>query len=195
MGRLRTLLPSLTVAVAAAAALSACGSGESADLLPGRTASEISSNLDQVKQRVSEGDCVGAEDAVAAVRTEISDLGGVDRKLKANLSEGADVLDEVVAECEEPEVDETEAPAEPAVEEEVEKKKKKPEKEKPEKEPKEAEEEATPEPAEGGEGPSLPPQSNGKGDEKGQGGPAQVEPEAEAPPSSSGGVGPGVGVE
>ncbi|HEU4393170.1 MAG TPA: hypothetical protein VFR04_05975, partial [Solirubrobacterales bacterium] len=66
--------------------------------------------------------------------------------------------------------------------EEVEDEEKKPKKEKPEKE-KPAEEEPTE-----GEGPDLPSQANGKGEEKGGG------PETEETPPS-GGVGPSVGVE
>ncbi|HET7573575.1 MAG TPA: hypothetical protein VFJ99_00525 [Solirubrobacterales bacterium] len=191
MGPLRTLLPTLLLAVAASLALSACGSGESADLLPGGTADEITANLEQVRERSEEGDCVGAEDAVATVRLQIVDLGGVDAKLKAALSEGAERLEEVVGQCEEAEPEETEPSPETAVEpeEEVEQdEKKKPKPEKAEKEP-EVAEEAT----EGPEGPTLPPQSNGKGEEKGQGGgPATEETEPEPP---SGGVGPGTAVE
>jgi len=195
MGRLSAISTTLVLALAAAAGLSACGGGEDASLLPGRTAAEITSNLDQVQQRVAEGDCVGAEDAVASVRTEIADLGGVDEKLKSTLTEGADRLEEVVVGCEEAEPEETETPVETTVEPEeagTEKKpqKEKPEKEKPEKEPEEAVEEPSEEPEAAPEGPALPPQANGKGEEKG-GGPGT---EAE-PPATSGGVSPSVGVE
>jgi hypothetical protein len=189
---LRPLVPILLIVLSATLALSACGSGESADLLPGGTADEISANLDQVRERSEEGDCIGAEDAVATVRLQIADLGGVDERLKAALSEGAERLEEVIAQCEEAEPEETEPSTETTVEPEEEVKedeKKKPKPEKAHKEPEEAEE-----PTEESEGPTLPPQSNGKGEENGQGGgpPADEAEEAEPP---SGGVGPGTAVE
>ncbi|HET9152692.1 MAG TPA: hypothetical protein VFN85_01090 [Solirubrobacterales bacterium] len=195
MGRLSAISTALTLALAAAIGLSACGGGGDANLLPGRTAAEINSNLDQVEQRVAAGDCVGAEDAVASVRTEIANLGGVDKKLKATLAEGADRLEEVVVGCEEAEPEETETTVEPTVEPEeagTEKKpkKEKGEKEKPTKEPEEAVKEPSEEPEAAPEGPTLPPQANGKGEEKGGG------PQTEAePPATSGGVSPSVGVE
>jgi hypothetical protein len=184
VGRLSASLIALSLAAAAALGLAACGSGSDAELLPGETASEINSNIDQVEQLVGERDCVGAEDASAAVTGQVESLNGVDAKLKRALSEGAARLNEVVAECEEEAPEETlelEPPEEETEGEGDEKEKpEKPAKEKPEKEaPEEAGEE--------GEGPTLPPQSNGKGEEKGKGnGP----PEEAEPPS--GGVGPGV---
>jgi hypothetical protein len=186
MGRLSAFLLALILGGASAVALVSCGGGSDAELLPGTTASQIESNLDQVKQLSAEGDCIGAEDAVANVAAEVEELQGVDRELKAALQEGTAKLSEVVSECEETS-EETEPTLEPNVEaEELEEKK--PKKEKPEKEPKEPKEAAT-EPEEGQEPPA---QSNGKGEEKGKGGPPAPEPEEEAP--SSGGVGPGVGV-
>lgn len=186
MGRLNAPLIALVLGAAAALGLVACGGGDNADLLPGETASEINSNIDQVERLVSEGDCVGAEDASAAVSGQIESLQGVDAKLKRALTEGAARLNEVVSECEEEATEETTEEFEPS-EEELEaeereereaKEKEKPEKEKPEKEtPEESEEE--------GEGPNLPPQSEGKGEEKGGGPPEETEP-------PSGGVGPGV---
>jgi outer membrane biosynthesis protein TonB len=177
----------LTIALGAFAVLglAACGSGDSPDLLPGGTASEITSNLDQVKELATEGDCIGAEDAAQAVSTQIEDLNGVDPKLKQGLREGATRLNEVVAGCEEapeefeeetsPAIDEAEEPA-------AEEKKPKPEKpEKLEKEAVEPTEETSPTPT---------PQPEGKA--KGQ-----EPPEEEAPPvetgggTSAGGVGPG----
>lgn len=189
MGRLSAVLLALLLGGASALALVSCGGGSNADLLPGTTASEIESNLDQVNQLAAEGDCIGAEDAVAEVAFEVEELQGVDRKLKAALQEGAAKLSEVVSECEETS-EETEPAPETDVEgEELEEKK--PKKEKPgkeAKEPAEPKEEAT----EPEEGPELPPQSNGKGEEKGKGEPAPPEAE-ETPPS--GGVGPGVEAE
>jgi hypothetical protein len=167
-------------------ALSSCGGGGEADLLPGTTASQIESNLDQLKRLAAEGDCIGAEDAVDNVAAEVEELNEVDLKLKAALQEGTTKLSEVVSRCEEAS-EEAEPSPEPDVAEELEAEKK-PKKEKPEKAPPKPKEEAT----ETEEGPELPPQSNGKGEEKGKGEPVAPEAEEETP---SGGVGPNVGVE
>lgn len=193
MARLSPLFLAFLLGTASAVALVSCGGGGDAQLLPGTTADQIESNLDQVAEQAGEGDCVGAEDAVAEVMAEVEGLQGVDVKLKTALQEGTAKLSEVVARCEE---ETTEAETEPALETDVEaeevEKEQKPKKEKPEKEGKE--------PAEAGEGPpeaegpDLPPQSNGKGEEKGKGTEEPVEPEAEETPPS-GGVGPSVGVE
>lgn len=189
MARLSALLLVFALGATAAVALVSCGSGDDANLLPGTTADEIEANLDQVEQLAAEQDCFGAEDAVAQVAAEVEELEGVDVKLKRALEDGTAKLSEVVGRCEE---ETTEEETEPTLEsdvgaEEVEdEKEKKPKKEKPEKE-----EEPAEEPSEG-EGPELPPQANGKGEEKG-GGPPPAEPEEETAPS--GGVGPSVGVE
>jgi hypothetical protein len=189
MARLSALLLTIVLGAASAVALVSCGSGDDANLLPGTTAEEIESNLDQVEQLAAEGDCFGAEDAVAQVAAEVEELEGVDVKLKRALEDGTAKLSEVVGRCEEePTEEETEPSVETDVEPEEVEEEKKPKKDKAEKEePAEAKEE----PAEG-EGPELPPQANGKGEEKG-GGPTPVEPEEETAPS--GGVGPSVGVE
>jgi septal ring-binding cell division protein DamX len=189
MARLSASLLAFATAAVAALALSACGGG-GADLLPGKTASEIESNLDQVAQLAGEGECVGAENAAQEVSAEIEGLGGVDSKLKQALNEGAARLNEVVANCEEAEPEEEVEPEEP--EEEVEpaekaahaKKAEKPDKAGPgEQEGEEAEETTVPPPAGG----------KGKGAENGQG------PEGTGPPGQteapSGGVGPGTAVE
>ncbi len=99
MGRLRATTIVLALLLAALA-LSACGSGSDAKLLPGTTASEINENLEAVRQRVGEGNCEGAEEAAAAVSTQVDELGnGVDKKLRAALGQGAERLGEVVATC------------------------------------------------------------------------------------------------
>lgn len=189
MARLSALLLAIALGAACALALVSCGGGDDAKLLPGTTADEIEANLDAVEQLAAEQDCFGAEDAVAQVSAEVEELEGVDVKLKRALEDGTARLSEVVGRCEE---EDTEEETEPSVETDVEpeevedEKEKKPKKEKPEKE-----EPAEEEPSEG-EGPELPPQANGKGEEKGGGPPTETEPE-ETP--SSGGVGPGVGVE
>ena len=184
----------LLLGAGSAVALVACGSGSDAELLPGTTAEQIESNLDKVKELAGEEDCVGAEDAVAEVTAEVEELEGVDLKLKAALEEGTSKLSEAVERCdEETTSEETEPSLESDVEAEELEAEKKPKKEKPDKkgeepaEPKEGPSEA--------EGPELPPQSNGKGEENGKGGgetPSESEGE-ETPPS--GGVGPSVGVE
>jgi outer membrane biosynthesis protein TonB len=189
MARLSALLLVFLLGATSAVALASCGSGDDAELLPGTTADEIESNLDQVEQLASSGDCIGAEDAVAEVTAEVEELEGVDLKLKAALQEGTARLSEVVGRCEEEPDEETEPTLETDVEPEVEEEEK-PKKEKPEKDddkPSEPDEE----PSEG-EGPELPPQANGKGEEKGSGPPAEPGPEEDP---SSGGVGPSVGVE
>lgn len=189
MGRLSAVLLALLLGGVSALVLTSCGSGSNAALLPGTTASQIESNLNEVKRLNAEGDCIGAQDAVAEVTTEVEGLREVDAKLKAALQEGTAKLGEVVSRCEEETGEETEPAPEPDVEAEELEEEKKPKKEKPAKEPAEPKEEAT----EPEEGPELPPQSNGKGEEKGKGGPP-APPEAEETPPS-GGVGPGVGVE
>jgi septal ring-binding cell division protein DamX len=109
----------LALGAIAAVALASCGGGKDAKLLPGTTAREISENLDSVKQFVSEGECVGAENAAQEVSNQVEALGGVDAKLKQALQRGAERLDEVVASCQEAEV-EAVAPADeaPSTEEE-----------------------------------------------------------------------------
>lgn len=178
----------LALGACAALGLIACGSSGGADLLPGSTASEITANLDKVRQLVDEGECVGASDAAQEVSAEVDALGGVDGQLKQALQEGATRLNEVVASCVEATVEEETEPAiEPAEElEEVEKEKP----DKPAKAKKEAEEEAQ----ETATTPTLPPQAEGKA--KGH-----EEQEEEAPPAetgggtSAGGVGPGEAAE
>ncbi|HEX6601960.1 MAG TPA: hypothetical protein VF030_04910 [Solirubrobacterales bacterium] len=194
MARLSALFLVFVLGAASAVALVSCGSDDQADLLPGTTADQIESNLDEVEALADEGDCIGAESAVAEVTASVEELQGVDRRLKAALTEGTAKLSEVVGRCEE---DEASEETEPSIEsdvgaEEVEEDEK-PKKEKPEKEDKASEREE--EPAED-EGPKLPPQANGKGEEKGGGGesaPPTESPAEETPPS--GGVGPSVGVE
>jgi hypothetical protein len=185
MGRLSASLLVLALGAAAALGLSSCGSGEGADLLPGQTASQITSNLDLVKQLASEGECIGAEDAAQEVSAQVEALGGIDKQLKQGLREGAARLNEVVEDCEEAPAEETEAietAEEPAPVE-------KPEKpEKPKKEDKEPPAETTPEK-------TTPPASGedeGEGNEDGNG---EVPPaETGAGEAPSGGVGPGAPV-
>lgn len=191
MGRFSASVLAIILGALVALGLVACGGGDNADLLPGSTASEITSNLDQVKELATEGDCVGAETAAQAVSTQIEALGGVDKKLKQALREGATRLNEVVADCEEaPEEEVTEPAIEEAIEPEDEEKEKA---EKPEKPDKAAKEEKADEQPEETTTPTLPPQAEGKA--KGQ------EKSEEAPPAetdggtSAGGVGPATPAE
>jgi hypothetical protein len=98
----RLAIPTLALALGAAAALAlvSCGGSKDAKLLPGNTAAEITENLDRVKQYAEEGECVGAEDAVSEVNTQVEGLTGVDPKLIEALKRGAARLSEVVAGCE-----------------------------------------------------------------------------------------------
>lgn len=196
--RLSALMLALLFGAASAVALSSCGGGSDAKLLPGTTASQIESNLDQVKALVASEDCVGAENAVAEVGAEVEEL-NVAAKLKAALQEGTQRLSEVVGRCEEEAAEEeTEPSTEADVEAEeleaedlkAEEKAEKAQEKAEEKELKEEEKAEAPE-----EEANLPPQAEGKGKAKGH---------EEAPPpatetapeeSESGGVSPGVGVE
>jgi hypothetical protein len=198
MGRLSALMLALVLGGAGAVALASCGGGSDAKLLPGSTASQIESNLDQVRQLVATGDCVGAEDAVAAVTAEVEELNDVAPKLQAALQEGAAKLSEVVSRCEEESEEEAEPALESAVEaeaveneeREAEEKAEKAEEKAEKQEQKEEEKAEAPESEEG----ELPPQSEGKakGHEEAPPPPA---PTPEPEESEAGGVSPGVGVE
>ena len=201
MGRLNAFLVALVLGGVGAVSLTSCGGGSEAKLLPGAKASQIESNLDQVQQLVAGGDCIGAENAVAAVAAEVEELHEVDTKLKAALQEGTAKLGEVVGRCEEEASEaETEPSPERAVEEEELEHEEVEAEEKAEKaqekaEKKQEKEEKKAEAPEGEEG-ELPPQSEGKGKAKGHEEAAPPAESAEPPAESeSGGVSPGVGVE
>jgi hypothetical protein len=179
------------VSAALALALASCG-GSDAKLLPGDTAREIRENLDSVQTLVEEGECVGAEDQALQVSSQVEAVEGIDPNLKRALEEGAARLSEVVEQCEaapEETVEETvpttpeKSEAEKAKQEEQREK----EEGKQEKEEEKAEKEQEKEAQEGPEGPSLPPQANGKA--KGH----EEEPPVES--GGSGGIGPGGEVE
>jgi flagellar biosynthesis GTPase FlhF len=116
-------ISTLALALGAAAALGlvSCGGGEDAKLLPGNTAAEITENLDRVKQYAEEGECVGAEDAVAEVNAQVEGLTGVDPKLVEALERGSTRLSEVVASCQEEETEAVAPSSEATTEEETEK--------------------------------------------------------------------------
>lgn len=101
----------LALGVAAALGLASCAGGKDAKLLPGNTAAEITENLDRVKEYAEEGECVGAEDAVAEVNAQVEGLTGVDPKLVEALQRGAARLSEVIASCDEEEETEAVPPA------------------------------------------------------------------------------------
>jgi hypothetical protein len=192
VGRLSASLIVVASLAAPALALSACGGGEDAKLLPGTTANQINANLDQVRQLVAEEDCIGAENAAASVSEEIDALENVDAKLQRALREGAERLNVVVGECEEESALEEEAEALEEAEE-AEREEPEAEEEKGKKPPKhKAEKEVEEEVPDENEGPSPPPSSNGKGEEEGKGKGPPVEPGGGG---SSGGIGPGAPVE
>ncbi|HEU4943816.1 MAG TPA: hypothetical protein VFT10_01500 [Solirubrobacterales bacterium] len=147
MRQLAVCMLALALGAAAAATLVSCG-GEDAKLLPGNTAAEITENLDRVKQYSEEGECVGAEDAVAEVTTQIEALEGVDPKLLEALRRGAARLGVVVTSCEEETTEAVEPSSEATSTEETEKlppgleKKEEKEREKEEKELEKEEEKA-----------------------------------------------------
>jgi hypothetical protein len=187
MGRLSAFLLALALAATLTMGLSACG-GSGDDLLPGTTASEINSNLDEVRALIGEGDCAGASEAANTVTDQVAELSGVAKELKEALDEGAARLSEVVAACQEvPSEVEEEAAAREAEEaereaEEEDEKQEKPEKGKPAKEKTEKEPGPTAEPPE--------PPGQEKKEESEEVPP--VEPETGG---NSGGVGPGAAVE
>jgi hypothetical protein len=211
IGRVRAAALILA-ALAVGLLLSACGGGGNGELLPGTTADQITSNLDQVLASYESGDCEKAEDAVAQVSTEVDDLNKVDVELKKALKNGALKLSEVVNSCGEAEEAE-EAKAEEKAEEEqaqteseeaeaeeeafLEEQK---EAEREEKiEEKAAKEEEKEEPPTGGE---QSPKGEAKGLEKQEEEtvpPPTEEPEELTPPAAgggpAGGVGPGAAVE
>ena len=208
MGRLRAA-SLLLAALAAGLLLAACGSGGNNELLPGTTASQIESNLDQVRSNAEEGNCEAAEDAVAQVSTEIDGLQKVDKELKAALKQGAAKLSEVLSGCgvkeeeaeqakadeeaEEEEQANLEAEEEAAAEEEADEKAQKAE-EREEKAKEKAEDHAE-QPGPSEEGEESGPNGKAKGHEE-----EEIEPEGEEviPPTEgggAGGIGPGAEVE
>lgn len=178
----------VTLGAAAALGLVSCGGGDDAKLLPGNTATEITENLDRVKQYTEEGECVGAEDAVSEVNAQVSALAGVDPKLKEALERGAARLSEVIATCEEEAATETVPPASeapsteetekvPPGEEKKEEKEQEKEEKEIEKEEKKAEKQEPPTTETTPEEPVAPPSEGG-----GTGAPGGVSPSEPAEP-------------
>lgn len=183
LSRLATMrqLTVFALAIAAAAALASCGGGEDAQLLPGNDAREITANLDAVEQLASEGECSGAEETAGQVSAQVESLEGVDAELQRALERGAARLNEVLASCEEEEVEELEpAPETSEGDDDEEKEREKEEKEREreeEKAEKEAEKEAEREEKEEEREPAPPTE------------------EVEPPGDPSGGISPGAVVE
>jgi len=209
MGRFRAAIL-LFAALAAGLLLAACGSSGNGELLPGTTAKQIESNLDQVRASFEEGDCEGAEDAVATVSTEVDELQKVDHELKAALKHGAAKLSEVVSSCgvkeeeaeqakaeeeAEEEQEGLEAEEEALAEQEVDEEKEQKAEEREEKAEEKAEKHAE-QPGPSEEGEESGPKGKAKGHEE-----EKIEPEGEEeviPPSEggpAGGIGPGAEVE
>jgi TolA-binding protein len=173
---LKPSLLALALALALALGLAACGGGSK--LLSGTTADEINANLEKVRELVPNGDCAEAEETVAQVNEQVTDLQGIDERLKTALEEGVEQLEAVVANCEEePEEGETE-PAEELEEPEGEE-----EEGRPGKAEAGGEEEEEKSEKEGAEKETAPPGQEKKEEE-------EAAPPAEESESSSGGVGP-----
>src|SRR4249919_3699547 len=98
MSRAATSVLAIGLGLAAAIALISCGGG-GAKLLPGTTATEITENLESVRELAAEGQCVDAEDAAQQVSTQVEALQEIDPKLKEELQKGATRLNEVVLTC------------------------------------------------------------------------------------------------
>lgn len=172
----------LVLGVATALGLVSCGGGQDAKLLPGNTAAEITENLDRVKQYAEEGECVGAEDAVSEVNTQVEGLTDVDPKLVEALKRGAARLSEVVAGCDEEDTETVAPESETTTTEETERTP--PGLEKKEEKEREKEEEAVEKEEEKAEK-SEPPAAEETTPE---------EPTTPAPPSKGGGTGASGGV-
>src|ERR1700720_3545985 len=169
------------IGIAAAIALSSCGSGNNAKLLPGTTAQEITRNLARVRELAAEGECISAQDAALQVSTQVDDLHGIDPKLKQARRDGATKLNEVVRTCAQETTEETTEESLPTTTEATtakSEKEGKPAKEK-HQPPGHVESETAEPPKE--TTPSGPPHGEAKGHEEA--------PEGGGPPS--GGIGPG----
>jgi len=179
MRRVAAAALALALGLAGATALTACGGGGNAKLLPGRTAQEITQNLESVRELAAEGECADAQDKAVQVSSQVDDLRGIDPKLKEALQAGAEKLNEVVLTCTEATTEEETEETLPTTTETT--PSAKPKKEKPGKEKHVEAETPETEPAEPPEEPG-PPKGKAKGHE------GETEGGAEAP---SGGIGPG----
>ena len=179
--------------------------------VPGATAKQINSNLDQVRSSFYSGDCEKAENGVAEVSTQVDDLNNVDAKLKKALKSGAEKLSVEVSSCGVAEEEAEAAKAEEAAEEEqeqIEAEEATAEEEAFLEEQKEEEREEKAEEKAEKEAEKAEPPTGGEESPKGEGAEKQEEetvptpteePEEVTPPAGgggpAGGVGPGAAVE
>lgn len=180
LSRLATMrrLTAFALAVVATAMLASCGGEEDAQLLPGNDAREITANLDAVEQLASEGECSGAEEAAGQVSAQVEALEGVDAELQRALERGAARLNEVLASCEEEEVEESEPSPETSESDENEEKEREKEEKEHEREEEKAEKEA---------------EKEAEREEKEE--ESELPPPAEEEGEPSGGISPGAAVE
>ncbi len=208
MGRFRAATL-LLAALAAGLLLAACGSGGNGELLPGTTANQIESNLDQVRASVAEENCEAAEDAVAEVTTEIDNLQKVDKELKKALKDGAAKLSVVVSSCglkqeeaelakaeKQEEVEEEERASQEVEEEELAEEEAEEERQAEEKadKAKEKAEEHAEQPGPPGEGEESGPKGKAKGHEEEEIETPEEEPIPPTEGGGAGGIGPGAEV-
>jgi hypothetical protein len=82
----------LGLALAAALLVTACGSSDP-KLIPADRAQRLKDSVDRVTQRVSDGKCSAAQDALRQARNDVSALPRtVDRKLRDNLNQWLDQI-------------------------------------------------------------------------------------------------------
>lgn len=91
----------VALGAASAVALVSCGdSGDDSGLLPGDTADQIVTNLEEVEDLAAAGDCDGAAAAAADVSGQIEDLDrSVDPRLRQALAEGAEEVEQEAGEA------------------------------------------------------------------------------------------------
>lgn len=90
----RAPLPHLVALLLGAGAAVAVGCGDRSNLIPDNKASDLTSQLADIKSRIAQGDCDGITGDVRQFRTAVIALGknGVDSSLRRRLREGADSL-------------------------------------------------------------------------------------------------------
>lgn len=112
MPKLARIAAILMVALLASAAFAGCAEDRS-NLLPEDTVAEITADIDEVQDLVSQGECFSADIAAERARTRVESLGPeVDSKLKTNLLDGVTQLQVTVKDrCQE--VDSTTEPLDP----------------------------------------------------------------------------------
>ena len=105
----RSLLIGLALA---ALLLSGCGS-DNPKLIPQQRAEALTATVDEIGSRTEAEDCDGAQSAVREAKNQVTELPSrVDARLKSNLSEWLDQLEEQVPKDCKPEPEETPTPTE-----------------------------------------------------------------------------------